>query len=397
MSDAKTDTTSQQLKVGLLINPVAGLGGAVALKGSDGKAIQQQARALGAKPQANERARTALMACQASWSAIDFYAGEGDMGASLLQSLGIEPAAQVAPHKAGQSSPNDTELAVRALVELGIDLLLFAGGDGTARNVFNALRLCGASEQLPVIGIPAGCKIHSAVYATSPQAAGELLRRLVAGQPMSLNEADVRDLDEELFRQGQVNARHYGYLLVPEHDRLMQSMKQGGVNSDALAMQDIAAYLVDSMEPETLYVMGSGSTVEAVMTELGLDNTLLGVDLVKNGELVSSDVTAADILASVKNSESVRAVLTLIGGQGHLFGRGNQQFSPEVIRAIGIKNVTVIATLEKLASLKGRPLLVDTGDRELDRELYGMLAIITGYEHTTLYRVGYQDNESDAV
>lgn len=371
--------TMRRLKLGLLVNPLAGLGGAVALKGSDGAAA---ARALerGAQPHASEKATRALHYLAAE-STPELFCWGGEMGETAAVEAGLDP--WVIGRPGEQSSPEDTTEAARALAEAGVDLLLFAGGDGTARDICAAL-----GDQLPVLGIPAGCKMHSGVYAVNPEAAGRLLAGLSRGELVNLDEAEVRDIDEAAFREGRVVARTYGTLRVPaESQQLLQQVKSGGRGSEELAHTELAARIAEDLENDTWYLMGSGSTVEAVMEELGLDNTLLGVDLVRNETLVAADVGADQILEHLADGAPARAVTSFIGGQGHLFGRGNQQFSPEVIRRVGRDHLQIVATRGKLRGLEGRPLLVDTGDPDLDQALCGLIPVLTGYEDQVLYPV----------
>ena len=372
------------MKLGFIINPMAGIGGKVALKGSDGEAIVEQALQKGAEPMAGERALTAMMAL-ADLSVGPVLTVAGDMGTSVLDKLNMGYEVVFTPALSATTA-TDTQEAVRKLCARSIDLLIFAGGDGTARDVLDAIKECGQEQRLPVVGIPAGCKIHSAVYAVSPAQAGELLAKLVQGHPLNVKIAEVMDLDEDAFRSGQVKASCYGYLLVPKDEARMQAMKQGGINQESLAVQDIAADIVETMEDDVLYFVGAGSTTAAVMEELGLPNTLLGIDVVLNHELLASDVDEETLL-SFLDDKSAKIIVTAIGGQGHVFGRGNQQFSPKVIEKVGSDNIVIIATNEKLHSLQGRPLLVDTGDTGLDAQLRGVKQIITGYEQRTLYKV----------
>ncbi len=373
------------MKIGVLINPLAGIGGSVALKGSDGEAIVEQALARGAEPLAQQRAAVALSKIARHAGAVRFISAGGDMGETVLRELGVEPQVAYQP-PVGRTTAKDTTAAVHALCDAGIELLVFAGGDGTARDVLNALRERQQDESLPVVGIPAGCKIHSAVYAVSPQHAADLLDSLARATPLALKPAQVMDLDEELFRQGTVKASHYGYLLAPEDSSHMQVIKQGGIDYETTARQDIAAEVVANMEDDVLYLIGSGSTTAAVMEELQLDNTLLGVDAVLNHELIASDVDEQTILQLCEQYPA-RIVVTLIGGQGHIFGRGNQQFSAKVLRKVGRDNVMVIASDAKLRSLEGRPLRIDSGDDVLDSEWRGAVQVITGYEQKTLYPI----------
>ncbi|MDX1538410.1 ATP-NAD kinase family protein [Arsukibacterium sp.] len=371
-------------RLGLIINPLAGLGGSVALKGSDGMAAA--ALALGAVPMAGERATIALSQLLDLKQQFQVITVDGEMGADVCQQLGLDYQVCYRPDSY-PTVADDTEQAALAIAALGVDLLLFAGGDGTARNLCSVI-----GNNTTVLGIPAGCKIHSGVYAISPQAAGKLVQRLISGQLVTLAEAPVMDIDETAFRSGVVKARRYGEMRIPAELRYVQSVKAAGKESEELVLDDLAAYVAGLMEDNVRYVMGSGSTVAAVMAELGLANTLLGVDVVENGKLLASDVTATQLLELVKDYPS-KLVITLIGGQGHVFGRGNQQLSPAVIKAIGRDNIMLLATKTKLQQLNGRPLLADTGDQALDKALHGLLHVLTGYNDYVIYRLGYQDEE----
>ncbi len=373
------------MKLGLVINPLAGIGGTVGLKGSDGRAIVEQALAKGAQPLAQSRTLSALSSM--GGSVPEIATAGGAMGADALAQAGISSHVVYTP--GNDTTAEDTRKSVIALCEAGVDLLLFAGGDGTARDVLDALEQCGSAETMTLVGIPAGCKIHSAVYAVNPAQAGELVHGLLNGQLYTVQHAEVMDLDEEAFRHGEVKASCYGYLKVPVDEQRMQAMKQGSVVGEAEMLQEIADDFVDAMDDDVLYFIGSGTTTAAIMETLGLDNTLLGIDAILNGNLIGSDLSEQDILAllDAANFTSAKIVVTAIGGQGHIFGRGNQQLSPRVIRRVGSDNIVIVATREKLRSLNGRPLRVDTGDAELDAELSGMKHINTGYEQRTLYEI----------
>lgn len=374
---------TKQFRLGLIINPLAGLGGSVGLKGSDN--LAEQALALGAVPMAEQRAKVCLEQLLPMRDQLNIFTVAGTMGEALCRALGFDYQLCYTPVCAITQAA-DTEQAARIIAGQGVDLLLFAGGDGTARNICSIV-----GDKTTVLGIPAGCKIHSGVYAISPLAAGKLLRKLVAGELVSQQEAAVMDIDETAFRQGVVKARRYGEMRIPAELRYVQSVKMAGKESEELVLDDLAAYVVSQLEDNVRYVMGSGSTVAAVMAELGLENTLLGVDVVENGELIAKDITAAQLLALVKDYPC-KLIITLIGGQGHVFGRGNQQFSPAVIRAIGRDNMLLLATKSKLQQLAGRPLLADTGEPQLDRELQGLLSVLTGYNDYVMYRLGYEDD-----
>ena len=378
------------MKIGFLINPMAGIGGPAALKGSDGEAIVREALARGAKPQAGRRAATAMQALSPGDYTI--VTAAGDMGEAVLQQLNLP--CEVIYQPSRHSSAEDTKNAVRLFIEQGADLIMFAGGDGTARDVLDVLST-ELNSRVPVIGIPAGVKIHSAVYALTPAHAGELLAQVLAGAPLLLQEARVMDLDEEAFRAGRVQASCYGYLNIPQDDSHMQlskeSSRQGAAEDVEAVLQDIAADIIETMQEDVYYLIGSGSTTAAVMQQLGLENTLLGVDIVCNEALIASDVSADDIL-QLTEDRPVELVVTVIGGQGHVFGRGNQQLSPRLIRRIlaqpgGKQNIRIIATPDKLRTLQRRAMIADTGDVELDRQLAGLYPVLTGYQQHNLYRL----------
>ncbi|WP_448547953.1 ATP-NAD kinase family protein [Thalassotalea fusca] len=370
----------KKFKLGLIINPIAGLGGSVALKGSDGEGIADKALALGAKAMANQRASQALTVLLPYQAQIQIYTVNGEMGENAARQLGFDT--HLIYQTASEVTASlDTENAVDAMLANAVDILLFAGGDGTARNVCHVV-----GDSFPVLGIPAGCKIHSGVYAVTPKAAGRVVEKMVTNQLVTLTDADVMDIDESLFREGVVKAKRYGEMQVPCELRYVQAVKSGGKESDELVLQDIAAHVINQMEDE-LYIVGSGSTTAFLMEEMGLDNTLLGVDLVQDHALIASDVTENELWSHIQQAESVKLVITLIGGQGHIFGRGNQQLSPRVIRAVGVDNIIIIATKNKLSALNARPLIVDTGDSELDSELTGYMSITTGYNDQVLYPV----------
>ncbi|MBH0089303.1 ATP-NAD kinase family protein [Pseudoalteromonas sp. B129b] len=373
-------------KLGLIVNPVAGLGGTVALKGSDGAHTAAKAIELGAEPKANSRTKAALEVLLPYKERLTIYTVNGDMGEQTAKALGFK--VEVVYNSAVITTPDDTEQAAKVLKDFGVDLVLFAGGDGTARNICHAIE-----DTIPVLGIPAGCKIHSGVYAITPKAAGRVVEMLVKGELVTLADADVMDIDEDAFRQGTVKAKRYGEMQTPSEVRYMQAVKNGGKETDELVLADIAAHVVSQMDEDTFYIMGSGSTVEAIMEEMGLENTLLGVDLIKDQTLVAQDLTAKQLF-ELTHEQSTKLVITLIGGQGHIFGRGNQQLSPALIRAIGKENIIVVATKTKLQALNGRPLICDTGDGELDDELTGYIKVTTGFNDHIMYAVGHHNIEN---
>ena len=367
-------------RLGVLVNPYAGIGGALALKGSDGAQIREKALAMGAEKKANEKMAKALSILTALSDKFTIVTAGGEMGEQVCRALGL-PFEVVYRPEAEQTEGEDTERAVEAFLNCNLDLLVFAGGDGTARNVCHVV-----GNKIPVLGVPAGCKIHSGVYCVTPSAAGQVISKMIAGDIVSEMDGEVRDIDESAFRQGKVIAKHYGEMRVPAELTYVQAVKMGGREDEALVLDDIAASISELIDdsPETFFVMGSGSTVGAIMEYMGLNNTLLGVDIVKNNQVIANDVTANELLR-ITHNQPTQLIVTVIGGQGHILGRGNQQLSPEFIRAIGKENIRIVATKQKLLSLNNRPLRLDSGDPELDKALAGKFSIITGYRDRVLY------------
>ncbi len=370
-------------RLGLIINPLAGVGGQAALKGSDG--VAEQALAQGVLPQAQRRVAQALELLLPLRDQLQLFAAPGAMGSNLLAELGFTHQVVGELSEPNQTCAEDTERCAAALQKTGIDLLLFAGGDGTARNICNQI----SSSQL-VLGIPAGVKIHSGVYAVNPRAAGELVALLIKGDLVRLREADVRDIDENAFRQGQVKTRHYGELSVPEEGRFVQQVKQGGREVETMVLDDIAAWLQEEQDDDTGWILGPGSTNLGLLEAMGLQGTLLGIDVLRNGELVLQDATEQQLWSLLEQGGDWRILVTAIGGQGHILGRGNQQLSPRVVRAVGIDNLLVVATKTKLKTLDGRPFLVDSGDAELDQQLTGLRRVLSGYREEMLYPVSWK-------
>ncbi len=369
-------------RLGLIVNPIAGIGGRVGLKGSDGLQVQQQAIQLGAVPLAGERSAIALEFLRPLAPGLQLLAAPGQMGGQVARRCGFDPRVILDSNlPARQTSAEDTRLAARLMAEAGVDLILFAGGDGTARDIFTAI-----GTQVPVLGIPAGVKIHSAVFGITPRRAGELAADFLQGRRIRLQEAEVVDLDEDFYRQGQIVPRLYGYLKIPYRRAVVQNQKVPTPASEAAQAQAIAADVIEQMNPGMAYLLGPGTTTQAVVERLGLPKTLIGVDILTRSELLAADVSERQILEMLER-RPLGLILSPTGGQGFLLGRGNQQVSPEVIHRIGRANILVICLPSKIAALQGRPLLVDTGDAGIDRLLAGYIQVITGYHERIIYKI----------
>ncbi len=370
-------------RVGLIVNPLAGIGGRVGLKGSDGTTIVERALALGAVPAAGARAAETLSHLRDLASVIDLGTYPAEMGAEIARETGFEPAVLGSldgTGSGGRTTGEDTRRAALDLREWGAELIVFAGGDGTARDLTTSV-----AATVPVIGIPAGVKIHSGVFAVSPRHAADVIGDFLAGRAR-LEEREVLDIDEDLFRAGIVAPRLYGYLTVPCVRDLVQRAKSAS-RSDPSTARGVAFGVLGEMERDrdAYFILGPGSTVKAVGDELQVDKTLLGVDLYHDGRLIGTDLNESQLLAAIEGRHA-KIVVTVIGGQGYIFGRGNQQLSPKVIQAVGRDNIMVIATLDKLHALGG-PLRVDTGDPECDQLLAGYFRVITGERERAIWQV----------
>jgi predicted polyphosphate/ATP-dependent NAD kinase len=368
------------LALGVIVNPIAGIGGRVGLKGSDGAEIQKEAFALGALLEAQDRAIQALERVKPLRVDLQVITYPTEMGEDAARACGLQPTV-IGAIQQGETTAEDTRNAATEMLRLGVSLLLFAGGDGTARDIYNAI-----GQTLPVLGIPAGVKIHSAVFATNPMNAGELAASYLHGRVTGLREAEVMDIDEEAFRQGIVSAKLYGYLRIPFRTRLVQSVKTPSSPGEEASMEAIACDIINRMEDDCLYIIGPGTTTRAITSRLGLGKALIGVDVVAAGKLIAMDVNESQLLELLQGRKA-RIIVTPIGGQGCLFGRGNQQISPQVIEKVGRENIIVVGTAGKINALRGRPLWVDTGERAVDQKLSGYVKVVTGYNEQAVYKI----------
>jgi predicted polyphosphate/ATP-dependent NAD kinase len=367
-------------KLGLIINPIAGMGGRVGLKGTDGPEILKKAIQLGAKPVSRRRTGEALKALLSLKDSVDLFTCPRKMGEEIAIDCGFEPQI-IDGVSLSSTSAKDTQKAARAMQERGVDILLFSGGDGTARDVYEAI-----GNSTVVLGIPTGVKVHSAVFARNPLAAGELCALYLQGKAKKVTEAEVMDINEEDFRRGILSARLYGYLKIPYRNRYVQRLKSGSSPDDRYAQEAIAASVIENMSNSFHYIIGPGTTTRTIMEKLGLDYSLLGIDIVYKKSLVGKDLNEKEILSFIKGKPS-KLVLTPIGGQGYLLGRGNQQISPEVISHVGKDHIIIVATPNKINSLAGRPLLIDSGDGQTDRLLSGYYRVFTSYRDSIIHKV----------
>lgn len=364
---------SEELKtIGLVINPIAGMGGRVGLKGTDGAEVLKKARELGSVEEAPIKARKALEKLLPLKDNLLVLVSAGKMGEDLVKDLNLNYEVVYTP-KDVETTVEDTLELSKILMDRGVELVLFVGGDGTARDIFNAIE-----TKIPAIGIPAGVKIHSPVYGNTPESAGKLAYEYLDGVDLTLRDEEVVDLDEEAFREDRVEVRVYGYLRVPYNEIYLQNQKSQTPQSDQDAQVSIALDVIDEMEEGVYYIIGSGTTPMHIMQELELPYTILGVDIIKDKKLVAKDVNEQQILEVIGDAPT-KLIVTPMGGQGYIFGRGNQQLSARVLNKIDKKNILIVATSNKLATLGDRDLLIYTLDDEIDAKLSGYYRVIIGY------------------
>jgi predicted polyphosphate/ATP-dependent NAD kinase len=375
------------MRIGLLVNPIAGMGGRVGLKGTDG--VVEEAIRRGAEPVAAGRAADfldALLQMQ-KVGRIEFslMTCPDMMGEQVTRSSGLTHDVvdvDIAP----ETGPDDTRKCVVALFEAGVRLLVFVGGDGTARDILDAITE-HTLDDLLVLGVPSGVKMYSGIFVINPRDAAEVLRLVLQGTT-SPAEFEIMDADEEAIREDQFIIKLYGYLKGPAVPTRFQGAKQASpeTTNEQEAQEAIARYVTESMEQEDWYILGPGTSVRTITDILGVKKTTLGVDLF-SGETIHNDVNEGDILKLVKDFEKAWIIVSPIGHQGMLFGRGNQQISPKIIELVGKDRILVISTPSKLNGIEGGILRVDTGSGEVDEMLQGYIRVITDYNEIRLVEV----------
>jgi len=346
-------------RIGFIVNPIAGLGGSLALKGTDSPDVVRRALERGAEPVARARAARAIARLSDGREDVSVVAAAAPMGADLLPT--DEFRREVVGAQKLETTGDDTRNAAAEMERRGVELILYAGGDGTTRDIVDAI-----GTRVPILGIPTGVKMHSATFATSPEAAADVVLAHLRTRRPRTRQAEVMDVDEDALRAGVVAARLYGAATVPDDRMRVQHPKarssgDGGIEGLSRAV---------ACETRGLTLFGPGTTTRRVLRHLGIDGTLLGVDAVDDGRLVGRDLDADGILELLA-SRAARLVIGVVGGQGYVFGRGNQQLTPAVIRRIGVERIDIIAAADKLYALEPRVLRVDTGDPELDALLAG--------------------------
>ncbi len=364
-------------KIGFLINPISGMGGSVGLKGTDGE-IYKKALELGAVATAPERASQFLSSIKQK-KEILAIAAPGKMGEDYVKQENIK--FEVIGEIGESTTAEDTKQIAKQMVEENIELLIFCGGDGTARDIYDAIDL-----KIPVIAIPTGVKMYSSIFALNPRSAAQILDLFLV-EAVEMVEREVLDINEELYRKNKLESKLYGYLKVPKILMLIQSGKTGSLSGKTVEENklDIAQFVIEDMQDDILYFLGPGTTVKAITDHLNLPKTLLGIDGLYHKEIIGTDLNENKILELIGSYSKTKIIISPLGGQGFIFGRGNKQFTPKVLKKVESKNIIILATVDKIRELNC--LRVDTGDNDADNSLKGFAKVIIGYMEETVIPV----------
>ncbi len=363
------------MKIGLLVNPIAGMGGNVGLKGTDGE-MYNKALELGAEPITPVRIREVLNLI--TRQDIKFLVPQGNMGEDYIKDFNFDY--KIIGKTNTKTTDEDTKKLARQILDEGADVLIFVGGDGTARNILDAV-----GTKIPLVAVPSGVKMFSSVFTFSPRAAAEMINNM--GDDFI--EKEVLDIDEEAFRENRLEAKYYGTVIVPNLNHLLQGKKSPSniKHSVKEEKQKVAQYVLDNMTEDSVYILGPGTTVREITDMLNVDKTLLGIDAVFKGELIGRDINEKDMLQIIDEYQKVKIIITPIGGNGFIFGRGSKQISSKILKSVGKENTIIVSTIDKVGSLEY--LRIDSGDYEVDKSYGGLIDVIIGYNDMLLLEVKF--------
>jgi predicted polyphosphate/ATP-dependent NAD kinase len=370
-------------RIGFIVNPIAGMGGKVGLKGTDG--VLEEAIKLGAKPISPKKAGEMLREfVNLSSSSVKWFTCKGKMGEDELNEVGAKDIEIIYKPTTVNTTCEDTKKACKQFLNLNVDLILFCGGDGTARDIFSVV-----GKKIPILGIPSGVKMHSAVFGITPSASAKMLHEFI-NQNLTLGEVEIVDLDEDLYRKGEWNIRLFGVakgIVEPTYVQVGKTFYE--TLSDSEVKEELAEHIAEEMEEnkDFMFLFGPGGTIDYIAKKLDIENTLLGIDAIYQGKNVGKDLNEEKILNLIKRYPKVKVVLSPIGAQGFILGRGNLPLTPRVIREIGLDNIIVVATPSKLADTPY--LRVDTGDKELDKKFseQEFMIVIIGYRLSKVIKI----------
>ncbi|MFX1338168.1 MAG: ATP-NAD kinase family protein [Promethearchaeota archaeon] len=372
--------------LGLIINPISGMGGSVGLKGTDGKKILKEAIKLGAKPNALNRTKEFLTQLTSIQSKLKFITCPSDMGENVLKKMEFDYETINHPlfenvKAIFDTTANHTKIAAEIMKNIKeLQLILFVGGDGTARDIFTVI-----NKNKPCLGIPSGVKIYSSVFSINPKSASSIIMQFLWDET-ALKESEVLDIDEEEYRKGNLVSKLYGYLLTPFNPDFSQLSKMGTPNSDLNNQERIAKRIIEQLEDNVYYLIGPGTTTKAITNGLNLEKTVLGVDLLLNKQIVAFDLNEEQILSYIEG-KNTKIIASLIGRQGFLFGRGNLQITPRILKKVGAKNIIIISTKFKLQNIPDQILRLDTRDPKLDEEMKGLYKVFVDYDEIKICKV----------
>ena len=373
------------LKIGFLVNPIAGMGGKVGLKGTDG--VYKKAKKLGAKPISKKKENKTIKNFNEKnkkKKEIIWYTCKGKMGYEILNKNGIENIKVLYEPNKNITSSEDTHKACKKFLEKKVDLILFCGGDGTTRDIYNIIQ-----DKIPILGIPSGVKMHSGVFAINTEASAKILYEFI-NERLTVGEAEIMDLDEKRYRKGEWHVKLFGIakgVVEPTNVQVGKASFQSV--SDNHIKDEITDHIEDEIKENNdyLFLFGPGGTIDYITEKLGYKNTLLGIDALYKKKIVGNDLNEKKLLNLLKKHSKAKVILSPIGAQGFILGRGNLQLSPEVIRKIGLDNIIVISTPSKL---KSTPVLrVDTGDIKLDEKFKEkeFIMVVIGYRLSRVVKI----------
>ncbi|TFG06356.1 MAG: ATP-NAD kinase [Promethearchaeota archaeon] len=372
--------------VGLIINPISGMGGSVGLKGTDGEKILKKAIELGAQPNAMNRTKEFLNELIPIKSKLKFVTCPKYMGASVLEEMGFDylildhPEFQEIEHYHDTNAQHTKTAATIMKEHKNLVIIIFVGGDGTARDMVEAI-----NDEKPCLGIPAGVKIYSSVFSINPKTAASLIMQFL-WEESALKESEVLDIDEEEYRKGKLVSKLHGYLLTPYIPDFIQSSKMSSPDNDSTNQERIARRIIEDFKKDVYYLIGPGTTTKAITDLLNQKKTVLGVDLLLNNRILMHDLNEQQILNQV-NKKEAKIIVSPIGKQGFLFGRGNLQFTPDVLRIVGSKNIIIACTIYKLQNIPNQRLRLDTRDAALDEMMRGLYKVFVDYAQIKICKV----------
>lgn len=371
------------MRLGLIVNPIAGMGGRVGLKGTDN--VSEEALSRGARPIASKRTIEFLSRLRNSEqkTQVEIITCPGVMGQNEAEEVGF-PVKILPMRIRTKTSAEDTKMAVRLMTKEGVDLIVFVGGDGTAKDVFDAQH---GHTETPVLGVPSGVKMYSGIFAINPVDAADVVLAL-AQREAEITEFEIMDTDEKAVRNDKFTLKLYGFMKGPFLPARIQGSKQ--ISPETIDEKEnqiaIAKFITEEKQPNATWILGPGTTVKSVAEALGIKKTVLGVDIYKEGTAIL-DIDERGILEEVNDWKDTWIIVSPIGHQGIIFGRGNQQISPEIIKLVGKQRIIVLATKSKIQNMEERILRVDTGNVEVDNMLRGYIRVVTDYREWLLMPV----------